>query len=225
MSNDRKLTALPIATDTDNAVLYGVQGNVSKQFSPTLFSGEQGPAGPAGPKGDTGPQGDTGPAGATGADGATGPQGLQGDAGPQGPAGPTPSIFYALGSGTASIGTALGTISLATATFADTGYFGTSTITIGSELNGKRARVTWSVAGSGATNRVEIQSELQVNGVRVKGTSNYTARNPTQANGGVQGFHMLTLNTGDELRIRALRVGAVVSLIADETHLSIETLD
>lgn len=145
---------------------------------------------------------------------------------PGGGGGFTVSLFYALGSGSANLGTTLGTVPLDVATFADTGYTLLSNeVTIGAELNGKRARVSWAVAGSGATNRVEIRSELQVNSVREKGSSNYTARNGTQSQGGVQGTHYLTLNTGDVLRVQALRDGSTANLIADETHLSIETLD
>ena len=140
--------------------------------------------------------------------------------------GSSPAIFYALGSGSANLGTALGTVPLATADFEDTGYTQSGgEVTIGSELDGRRVKVTWQVAGTGATNRVEIRSELQVNSVRVKGSSNYTARNTAQNRGGVHGSHIMTVSDGDVIRIQALRDGSTANLLADETHLSIETLN
>lgn len=146
-------------------------------------------------------------------------------------AGFTPAVFYALGSGSVGLGTALGTVPLDTPAFEDTGYsLSNNQITIGSELDGKRAKITWAVAGGGAANRVEIRSELQLDPTgsgsfsRIKGSSNYTARNTAQAQGGVQGIHFVTLADGNVFQIQALRDGSTANLIADETHISIETL-
>ncbi|NRA49247.1 MAG: collagen-like protein [Phaeodactylibacter sp.] len=163
-----------------------------------------------------------------GADGAEGPEGPEGPQGPQGEpgeAGGTPAIFYALGSGSANLGTSLGTIPLATPIKSDTGYsVASNEVTIGSDLNDKWAEITWAVAGSGATNRVEVRSQLEINGVRVKGSSNYVSRNTVQDRGGIQGFHIAQLSTGDVIRVRALRDGSTCNLLADETHLAIQTL-
>ena len=140
--------------------------------------------------------------------------------------GSAPAIFYALGSGSLAIGTVIGTIPLATAVKSDTGYsVASNQVTIGSELDGKWAYITWAVAGSGATNRVEIRSQLQVDTVVVKASSNYTARNSAQTQGGVQGSHYMQLSTGQVIRMQALRDGSTANLLANETHLSIETKD
>ena len=142
----------------------------------------------------------------------------------------TPAIFYALGSGSANLGTSLGTVPLAAASISDTGYsLASNEVTIAADLDGKNARVDWSVGGTGATNRVEIRSELQVDpdGLSgysaVKSGSNYTARNGTQNTGGVHGYHYLALATGMKLRIQALRDGSTANLVANATSLSIET--
>ena len=201
-----------------------LDANTSNYLTIEVVSGDV--KGSQGDKGDQGIQGDIG---LTGADstvaGPQGDQGIQGETGADG-AGSTSAIFYALGTGTANLGTSLGTVPLAAATFADTGYtLSANQITIGAALNGKRAFITWAVAGNGATNRVEIRSELQVDTVRVKGSSNYVSRNATQDQGGVQGSHMMTLSTGDVIRVQALRDGSTANLLADETHDSIQTLD
>lgn len=136
------------------------------------------------------------------------------------------AVFYALGSGSANLGTSLGTVPLATAVKEDTGYtLASNQVTIGSELDGKWAEVSWSVTGNGATGRVEIRSELQVNSTKVKGARDYTARDATQDGGGVSGSHVLQLSTSDVIRVQALRDGSTANLVADETHLCIKTLD
>lgn len=49
------------------------------------------------------------------------------------------STFYALGSGSANLGTTLGTVPLATPDESDTGYsVASNEVTIGSDLNGKK---------------------------------------------------------------------------------------
>ncbi len=146
-----------------------------------------------------------------------------------GGSGVTPAVFYAIGSSTANLGTSLSTLALASATISDTGYSQLGgIITIGSELNGKTARVDWAVGGSGATNRVEVRSELQVDTgggySAVKTSSNYTARNGTQNTGGVQGHHYLTLSTGMTIRVQALRDGSTCNLITDACSVGIQTL-
>ena len=218
---DREQVAIHDVFDLEGDLV--LEGSAQLVLTDPLEGGSEG--GGTGAPGADGEQGIQGETGAQGVKGDDGDQGIQGETGADG-TGATSALFYALGSGSANLGLALGTVPLATATFSDTGYTLTSNeITIGAALDGKRAFITWAVAGSGAANRVEIRSELQVDTVRVKGSSNYVSRNATQDQGGVQGSHMMTLSTGDVIRVQALRDGSTANLLADETHVSIQTLD
>ena len=136
----------------------------------------------------------------------------------------TPQIFYAQGNSTANVGTSLATLTWAAAVFEDTGYTESAgTVTIGSALNGKRARVDWSILCVGATNRVELDVEFQVNSVAVARMNNYSARNATEDEGGMVGYHYLTLTTGMALRLRAMKVGSTANLVTTGTSFAIET--
>jgi len=136
----------------------------------------------------------------------------------------TPAIFYAQGNSTSNLGTSLATRTWAAATFEDAGYSESGgTVTIGSALNGKRARVDWSILCTGATNRIEIDSEFQVNSAAVARMNNYSARNTTQDEGGLVGHHYLTLTTGMTLRIQAFRIGSTGNLVTTGTSFTIET--
>jgi len=138
--------------------------------------------------------------------------------------GVTPAIYYAQGAGTGNLGTSFSTLDWAAAAISDTGYSESGgVITISSALNGKVARIDWALEGSGATNRVEIRTQLRVDSSVVATSSNYSARNTTQAQGGVAGFHYLTLSTGDQIDLQALRDGSTANLITTGTMLSIET--
>lgn len=143
-----------------------------------------------------------------------------------------PRIFYALGADTSNLGTSLATVVWDTPARSDTGYSDSSgVITITSALNGKWAEFFWSVGGSGANNRVEIRTELQIDPDGVSGftaekvSDNYTARNATQDTGGIQGFHVHQLATGMKIQIQALRDGSTVNKIKKATSLYIKTVD
>ena len=143
---------------------------------------------------------------------------------PGGGGGSTPQIYYAQGADTSNLGTSLGTIDWATAVFSDPGYTESAgTITIGSALNGKRARVDWHLDCTDGSNRVELYTELQVNGVAQSVASNYSARNSTYNMGGCGSFLYLTLTTDDEIRLRARRSGSTANKAQNGTMLSIET--
>ncbi len=138
--------------------------------------------------------------------------------------GSAPAIFYAQGNSTADVGTGFATLTWATPVYEDSGYSEAGgTVTIGSALNGKRARVDWSVLGQGAGNRVELNSILQVDSSTVSRMSDYTARNASADEGGVTGYHYLTLVTGMTIRVQAAKVGSTANLITQGTSLSIET--
>ena len=136
----------------------------------------------------------------------------------------TPQIFYAQGDSTSNLGTSLGTLTWTTPVYEDTGYTESSgTVTIGSALNGKRSRVDWNILCTGGTNRVELEVELQVDGSTVARMNNYSARNATQDEGGMAGYHYLTLTTGMTIRVQALRIGSTANLVTTGTSFAIET--
>ncbi len=136
----------------------------------------------------------------------------------------TPLIFYAQGDSTSNLGTSAGTLTWATPVYEDAGYTESGgTVTIGSALNGKRARVDWNILCSGGTNRVELDVEFQVDGSAVARMNNYSARNSSQDEGGLSGYHYLTLTTGMDLRLRAFRVGSTANLVTTGTSFAIET--
>jgi len=138
--------------------------------------------------------------------------------------GGSPSVFFAQAADGANLGTAFGVIDWAPI-ITDSGYSESAgVITIGAALDGVRARVDWSVSCTGATNRVELRTELRVDGSPVATAANYSARNSTQNTGGVSGFHFLTLADGMEIDVRALRDGSTANKIQDGTALSIVTL-
>lgn len=149
---------------------------------------------------------------------------------PGGGGGSSPSLFYALSNqGGSSLGTSLGTLTWAAADFEDSGFSESGgVVTIGAALDGQRARIDWQIEATGATNRVELRSQLQVDtggGFSVvKRAANYSARNSTQNEGGVSGFHLLTLATGMQIRVQALRQGSIANLHADGTSIAITTL-
>ncbi len=138
--------------------------------------------------------------------------------------GGSPIIFFAQSADTNNLSTSLATLDWATpiitnAAFTESG----GVITIGSALNGRIVRIDWSIQCTGASSRVEIRSELQVNTVAVAASSNYTARNSTQDTGGITGYHYLVLSTGDDIRIQALRDGSNANKIVIGTSIAIET--
>lgn len=95
-------------------------------------------------------------------------------------------------------------------------------VTVGAGLDGARARVAWRIEGTGATNRVELRTELRVNGVVAKQANNYAARNSAQDRGGTAGEHWVTLAAGMTLDVRALRDGSNALNNPLGTSLSIE---
>ena len=147
----------------------------------------------------------------------------------------TPFLFYAYANDTSNLGTSLSPVDWSTGQFVDTGYTQTNesgtrdVVTIGADLDGKRARVDWMVGGEGATDIVEIRTELQVDpdGVSgyttVKEAANNTAHDSTQDTGGVVGHHYMTLATGMKIRISALRDGSTANKRPLLCSLSIET--
>jgi hypothetical protein len=145
-------------------------------------------------------------------------------------AGIGPSVFYALGNSTSNLGTSLGTVTWAAAAKSDAGFSEASgVITIGSDLDGEWARVDWAVGGDGATSRVTVDAELQVDPdgksgySAVKSTSIYSARDSTHNHGGVQGYHYLQLAEGMTIRVQAKRTGSTCNLVTNECSISIET--
>ena len=82
---------------------------------------------------------------------------------------------------------------------------------------------------NGATNRVEIYSELEIDPDGLSGytveaiAANYSARNTAQEQGGVNGFFYVTLATGMLIRVRAQRTGSTANKIIAGTQISIET--
>lgn len=136
----------------------------------------------------------------------------------------TPVIFFAQSANTDNLSTSMATLDWSTpiitnAAFSESG----GVITIGSALNGKVTRVDWSIQCDGGSNRVELRSELQVNGGTVAVSNNYTCRNTTQDTGGITGYHYLVLSTDDEIRVRALRDGSTADKIVIGTSIAIET--
>ena len=137
----------------------------------------------------------------------------------------TPEIVQRNRTGTTNLGTALATIPFDNSQIDDGGLsYSAGEFTVLSAWNGKRVRVDWSIGGNGATNRVEIRSELQLNSTVVKEASNYTARNSAQNTGGISGFCVLTVSTNDVIRVQALRDGSNCNNIPDETMITFTTL-
>ncbi len=138
--------------------------------------------------------------------------------------GGSPIIFFAQSADTNNLSTSLATLDWATPIITDAAFTESGgVITIGSALNGRIVRIDWSIQCAGASSRVEVRSELQVNTVAVAVSNNYTARNGTQDTGGITGYHYLVLSTGDVIRIRALRDGSNANKIVIGTSIAIET--
>lgn len=136
--------------------------------------------------------------------------------------GSSTSIFYAVNTDSTNLITSLSTMSLGNEIKKDSIYThtGNGEITVTQAGNYFFA---WSVVGTGASNRVEIRSELQVNSTKVKGTSCYTARNSAQNTGGVQGFHFQHLSANDIVRVQSLRDGSTANKIVGDCSLYIES--
>ena len=140
----------------------------------------------------------------------------------------TPAIFYVQGNGSQSLSSAsAAAVQFAgSAEISDSGYsLASHEVTIGAALDGKRVRVDFSLGGTGATNRVQLDLFLQRNGANVAEARNYAARNTTQNDGSVAGFWVGTVNTGDTIRLRYSRAGVNLTQLADATSLAIMTLD
>ena len=138
--------------------------------------------------------------------------------------GVTPIIFFAQSADGNNLSTSLATLDWAAPIITDAAYSESGgVVTIGSALNGKVARIDWSIQGTGASGRVEMRSELQVNTVAVSVSSNYTARNNSQNTGGITGYHYMVLSTGDDIRVQALRDGSNANKIVIGTSIAIET--
>ena len=140
----------------------------------------------------------------------------------------TPAIFYVQGNGSQTLSaTSQTNVQFAgSAQIADTGYsLASHEVTIGAALDGKRVRVDFGCGGSGATNRVQLDLFLQRNGVTVAEARNYVARNSTQNDGGINGFWIGTVNTGNTIRLRYTRTGVNLTQLANLTSLAIMTLD
>jgi len=137
----------------------------------------------------------------------------------------TPLVVQRNRTGTTNLGTALATIPFDNSQIDDGGVsYSAGEFTVLAAWNGKRVRVDWSIGGNGATNRIEIRSELQLNSSVIKEASNYTARNSAQNTGGISGFCVLTVSTNDVIRVQALRDGSVCNNIPDETMITLTTL-
>ncbi|MEO0322978.1 MAG: hypothetical protein AAF447_08470 [Myxococcota bacterium] len=109
--------------------------------------------------------------------------------------------------------------------FEDAGFLhAEGEITIGPELNGRRALFSWMVSGTvTGNNRLEIQTVLQLDGATVAEGDNYAARNNTQSRGGSGGEFVAVLATGQVWRVQALRDGTTSTLRPLGTRLRIET--
>lgn len=139
----------------------------------------------------------------------------------------TPQVVQRNRSGTTSLTTSLATIPFDNVQIDDGGLsYSGGEFTVEAAWNNKRVRVDWSIAGTGATNRVEIRSELQLNSAVIKEASNYTARNGTQNTGGISGFCIIdSVATDDVIRVQALRDGSTCNNIPDETMITFTTLN
>jgi hypothetical protein len=172
-----------------------------------------GPAGANGSDGADGAQGPAGPAGATGATGAAGADGADGVAAPL-------SLIHAQSDqDTVDVGTSWATLTFGAATIVGTDFShttGTDSFTV---VGAGYRYVGFQIVGQGATNRVQLEGRITVNGTAVTGfaTSNYSARNSTQPKGGINFVRPLLLADGDVVRVEALKVGDVANIIADDT--------
>ncbi len=136
--------------------------------------------------------------------------------------GSSPRVFYVVNTSTSNLGTSLATEDHETVVKQDSGY---------SESGGEVTITTagwyefhWSVQCTGASNRIEMRTELQIDGAKVKGSSNYTARNTTQNTGGVTGHHVANISAGEVVRVQALRDGSTANKIAGDCSLLISSL-
>lgn len=140
----------------------------------------------------------------------------------------TPAIFYVKGNGSQTLSaTSQTNVQFAgTAEIADTGYsLASHEVTIGAALDGKRVRVDFACGGISGTNRTQLDLFLQRNGVTVAEARNYVVRNTTQNDGGINGFWVGIVNDGDTIRLQYTRAGSNINQAANQTSLSIMTLD
>lgn len=138
--------------------------------------------------------------------------------------GSSPRIFYAVNTDTGNLGTSLGTIPYTDAVKKDSDYVhsgGSGEVTI---IQAGWYEFHWMVQCTGASSRVELRAELQINGTKVKGTACYTARNSSQNTGGIVGHHIAYINANDVARIQALRDGSTANKIAGDCSLLIRSL-
>ena len=140
-----------------------------------------------------------------------------------GDAAEAPAIFYGTNTSTTNLGTSLGTIAYGTEVRKDARYTHTG--------NGEVTITTagwyefhWQVMCTGATSRVEIRCELQINSSKAKGAANYTARNSSQDTGGTAGHHVANISANDIVRVQALRDGSTANKIAGDCSLLIRSL-
>ncbi len=137
--------------------------------------------------------------------------------------GSSPRIFYAVNTGTSGLGTSLTTVDFEDVQIMDSGYSESGgEVTI---LTAGRYEISSQVMCSGASNRVEIVMELQVNGGKVKGACNYSARNSTQDRGGANILpHIATLSVNDVVRVQSQKSGSNAYKIAGDCSLLIGSL-
>ena len=100
------------------------------------------------------------------------------------------------------------------------------TITIGAGINNKLVRIDWTLGGTNSgTNRVTLETYLEKNTVAVKESSNYVARDGTNARGGISGYWIGTVATSDSFRITARTITTALNRDGIACTFSITTLD
>jgi hypothetical protein len=154
--------------------------------------------------GPAGPTGSTGAAGADGADGVAAPLNL---------------IHAQSDQDTTDVGTSWATLTFGAATIVGSDFSHTAATDAFTVVGAGYRYVGFQIVGQGATNRVQLEGRITVNGTAVAGfaTSNYSARNATQPKGGINFVRPILLADGDVVRVEALKVGDAANIIADDT--------
>tara|TARA_Y100000310_G_scaffold166912_2_gene166633 strand:+ start:9815 stop:10651 length:837 start_codon:yes stop_codon:yes gene_type:complete len=131
-------------------------------------------------------------------------------------------IFYGVNTSTTNLSTSLATIIYGTVVRSDSGYShsnGEVTVT-----NAGWYEIHWSIVANGASSHVEMRSELQVDGAKVKGMTNYSAGNSTYDTGGISGHHVVELSGGEVIRVQAVRQGSTANKVAGDCSLLIKRI-
>jgi len=102
----------------------------------------------------------------------------------------------------------------------------TGTITINASLDGKLVRVDWLLGGTNAgTNRVTLETFLQLNGTNVQESSNYIVRDGTNDRGGIQGHWLGVISTSDVLKIQARTITTALTRDGIACRFTITTMN